>query len=519
MSGLPDRALTLVIGSLGGEGGGVLAGWVVKAAEIENFPVQSTSIPGVAQRTGATTYYIEIFPAPRDTLGGREPVMAMYQTPGNMDVVISSELMEAGRAIELGMVTPDRTTLIASTHRVYSILERSAMGDAMFDGDDVMKAADRLARRSIMFDMNRLVEQTGSVINAVLLGVLAGSEELPISPETFEKAIEQAGVAVKPNIASFRAGLAYVRGELELEPETKKPSRWARRARIDDMLGEVEREFPPEAAALATEGLRRVVDYQNESYGAAYLARLRGVLAADKEAGGTGKGFALSAEAARYLALWMSYEDIIRVADYKSRAERMERVRAEVGAKPGEPVVVTEFLKPGFEEIASVLPPRLGHALTAWKNKTEWRRNFHIAMRVKTNSFFGFLRLWLLARMKWWRPKSFRFGQEQAEIATWLDALLAAAPRDYALAVEIAELPRLRKGYSDTHQRGLANYRRIFETLVQPATQGSGDAAADAEAIRAAREAALTDEEGETLSTMLATRMPAPPEQPRAAAE
>lgn len=226
----PDRTLALVISSLGGEGGGVLADWVVKAAEIESFPVQATSIPGVAQRTGATTYYIELYPVTHDRLDGKSPVMAMYQTPGNMDMVICSELMEAGRAMENGMVTPDRTTLIASTHRSYSILERSAMGDELFDGEDVLKAGDALSKRSILFDMEQLCQQTGVMINAVLLGVIAGSGELPIKPESFEAAIEKAGVAVKPNINGFRTGLAFVRGELQLDAEPEEASRWGLRA-------------------------------------------------------------------------------------------------------------------------------------------------------------------------------------------------------------------------------------------------------------------------------------------------
>ena len=73
---LPERTFAMVVGALGGEGGGVLTSWIVAAAESLGYPVQSTSIPGVAQRTGATTYYIEFYPAHRDRLEGRAPTMA-----------------------------------------------------------------------------------------------------------------------------------------------------------------------------------------------------------------------------------------------------------------------------------------------------------------------------------------------------------------------------------------------------------------------------------------------------------
>ena len=90
-----------------------------------------------------------------------------------------------------------------------------------------------------------------------------------------------------------------------------------------------------------------------------YLDRLSEILTIDRERGGERNGWALTVETGRYLALMMSYEDIIRV-DLKSRRSRMERVRADVLAKPDEPIRVTEFLKPGFDEITSVMPQLAG---------------------------------------------------------------------------------------------------------------------------------------------------------------
>jgi indolepyruvate ferredoxin oxidoreductase beta subunit len=124
MSGPQTRPITLLIAALGGEGGGVLTDWIVTAASQAGLPVQSTSIPGVAQRTGATTYYIEIVPVPWRELGGKRPVLALAPGVGDVDVVIASELMEAGRAIAAGFVTPDRTLLIASTARSYLVTEK-----------------------------------------------------------------------------------------------------------------------------------------------------------------------------------------------------------------------------------------------------------------------------------------------------------------------------------------------------------------------------------------------------------
>src|SRR5688572_24453524 len=80
---LPERPITILIAALGGEGGGVMADWLMEAATRSELPAQATSIPGVAQRTGATTYYLEIFPARKADLGGREPVLSLTPGPGN----------------------------------------------------------------------------------------------------------------------------------------------------------------------------------------------------------------------------------------------------------------------------------------------------------------------------------------------------------------------------------------------------------------------------------------------------
>ena len=96
--------------------------------------MQSTSIPGVAQRTGATTYYIEIMPVPWHELAAKRPVLALAPGVGDVDIVLASELMEAGRTIAAGFVTPDRTLMLASTARSYLVVEKMAMADGRYDG-------------------------------------------------------------------------------------------------------------------------------------------------------------------------------------------------------------------------------------------------------------------------------------------------------------------------------------------------------------------------------------------------
>src|ERR1051325_8235869 len=96
------RAITVAILAMGGEGGGVLADWIVDVAERSGYYAQTTSVPGVAQRTGATISYIELFSESASRAGGRDPVLAFMPIPGEEDVVSASGLMEMGRAIQRG---------------------------------------------------------------------------------------------------------------------------------------------------------------------------------------------------------------------------------------------------------------------------------------------------------------------------------------------------------------------------------------------------------------------------------
>jgi indolepyruvate ferredoxin oxidoreductase beta subunit len=471
---LPERPITILIAALGGEGGGVMADWLMEAATRCGYPAQATSIPGVAQRTGATTYYLEIFPAVRSELSGKEPVLSLTPSPGNVDVMVASELVEAGRAMQNGYVNPERTTLIASTHRIYATVEKMQMADGRFDSDRVIAAAGQLAKQAVLFDMHKLAQESGTVINAVLFGAMAGSGVLPLPREACEKAIRRGGRGAEASLRGFAAGFDIAAGQ---RPAPAQP-------------------LPPKRATELQEilkiGRERLEDYQGERYAALYEKRMKPFLSGDPK---------LAAEVARHLALWMAYEDIIRVADLKTRASRFDRIRKEVGAKSGEPVVVIDYLKPGIEEFASVLPAFLGKKLVSWAERRGKLDAYNVGMHIRTTSLWGYLLVRSLAWLKPWRPKSYRYREEQQMIDGWLALVAEAAQRDAALALEIADCARLIKGYGETHRRGKANFLAIVDALVQnPATSSPREQAA---AIRKAREAALADPEGKALGSAL----------------
>jgi len=501
---LPERPITILIAALGGEGGGVLADWIIAAATARDYPVQSTSIPGVAQRTGATTYYVEIYPAKISELGGKRPVMTLTPAPSYVDVMVASELLEAGRAMQNGFVTPDRTTLIASTHRVYTVAEKMQMGDGRFESELVLKAGRSLAKRAILFDMQAQANAAGTVISAVMFGALAGSGALPLSRADCEAAIRSGGKGAQASLNGFASGFdAAATGGAAGVPEESRHPRGSPVERLRPS-------FPAETHATLREGVARCAGFQNREYANLYLDRLEPIANLDRAA----DGYKLTIETGRFLALWMCYEDVIRVADLKTRRSRFERVREEVQAKPHEPVHVTEFLKPGLEELAAVMPRFLSGPLKRLAEASGLANRLNVGMHVKTTSVSGFLLMRCLAWLRPLRPFTSRWHEEQALIGRWLTAIAAAAKHDAGLGLEIALCGRLIKGYGETHKRGKANFLRILDTLVE------GGAVPDnrgrVEAIRKAREAALADSEGRKLEQSLEALGIAPlPPKPR----
>lgn len=475
-----NKPLTILIGALGGDGGGVLCDWIIAAAHSQGLGVQATQIPGVAQRTGATTYYVEVMPA----RGPHEAVLALNPAMGEVDIALATELLEAGRMIFNGFVTPDRTTLIASTHRVLSIGERAAMGDGSFDVGRLLRAVKERSKAQILFDMEQTAEESGGVINAVLLGALAGSGRLPIPDAAFEAAIREGGKAVDTNLAAFAFGRGHARGELE-QAVREHRKRQAAAQGIEDLIARARASFPGATLDVVEEGIRRLVSYQDRRYATLYLDRLTGIDAA------------IVRDVARHLAVRMSFEDVIRVAQAKTSRERLDRVRAEVRAKRHEPLAITEHFKPGNEEIAAILPPWAARWLLA-------RRKFHFSMHVRSTTIWGFARLRFLASLRWWRPHSWRYIEEQAEIERWLEQIRRAQALSVELAREIAESARLIKGYGDTYKRGLDNYRRITAEVIAPALAGRMTPRKAADAVANARVAALADPDGESLARTLA---------------
>jgi indolepyruvate ferredoxin oxidoreductase, beta subunit len=501
------RPITIAVLALGGEGGGVLADWIVDVAEHRGYLAQATSVPGVAQRTGATVYYLELFPKNAAQAAGRTPVLALMPMPGDVDVVLASELMEAARAIERGFVTPDKTLLIASTHRVYAMTEKIALADGRADSTALYAGCRDAARALVAFDMAALADATGSVVSAVLFGALAGAGALPFPRMAFEAAIRRGGVGVAGSLAAFAAGFEAARSNEAMPPPYPPPQAGEGKEEVQAgeakgegpraLRDEVAQKFSGETRAIVLAAVERLSDYQDAHYAKDYLARIERFREIERTHGDGSER--LLAETARQLALAMAYEDTVRVADLKIRASHFARVRAEAQVEPGAILEIAEFFHPRTEEIADTLPAPLGR----WLLRSRWARALTDRLTrkgkiVKTTSVSGFLLLYLLAKLRPLRRRSLRFAREQAALASWLDLVMDTARADYALAVVVARMRGLVKGYGDTHARGVAKYEKLAALI--PQLRGRPDAAR----LETLLKAANADESGAALDKALA---------------
>ena len=495
------RSINVAVLAMGGQGGGVLVDWIVQLAEAAGYYAQSTAVPGVAQRTGATIYYVEMVEWPADK-AGRTPILALMPTPGEVDVVLGAELMEAGRAMQRGLVTPDRTTLIASAHRSYAVEEKSAPGDGAADQSPVWAAGRAASRRFICFDMAALAERSGSVISAVLFGALAASNALPFRREQFEATVRTAGVGVDGSLRAFASGFDTALAGAEGGGEGQVSGSVGEKAMPDlaptghagmDALFIRAREFPAAAQPMLAAGLRKVVDFQDLAYGREYLDRVGSFLPWDDDA--------LTVAAAKHVANAMAYDDVIRVADLKTRGSRFARVRQEQKVRPGQIVTTTEFMHPRLDEACGTLPARLGRAILASPRLSRALRPMvDRGRRVRTGTVRWFVPLWLVAGMRRFRRATLRHADEVAHMEAWLAQARRIAPTDPALAREVLQCRRLVKGYSDTHARGTARFDRV--TAMADRLLGRPDAA---DWLRRLRDAALRDAEGRALDGAVAT--------------
>jgi indolepyruvate ferredoxin oxidoreductase beta subunit len=358
----------------------------------------------------------------------------------------------------------------------------------------ILTMAERYAQRFIHFDMAELVQRHGTVISAGLFGAIAGSGVLPFERAVFTD-IVAAGKGAAANLAAFEesfqraasGGVAQFQPETPVEfslpqPETPMGHR---------LLPRIE-ELPRDSHEVVFHGVQRLVDYQDEQYAQEFLTKVEQVN--QRDAGDDDHG--LTRETARWLALWMAFEDIPRVAQLKSRPGREAEIRAEVRAATGQPVQVTEFFHPRVEEVAALLPRALGEWLLHSEMAKGALQPFLGPRKLRTDKVTTGFTLRMLAGLRRMRRKTLGYAHEWRMIDRWFQTVCRAASQDHARA--IADLGGMVKGYGATRHRTTTRLMAILDAIEQ-------GQAGTAERVRDLQAAAMVGEDPGPLSELLAS--------------
>ncbi|MEQ9619524.1 MAG: indolepyruvate oxidoreductase subunit beta family protein [Deltaproteobacteria bacterium] len=484
MQGKSDL-IRILIPAVGGQGGGVLTEWLVQAFFIEEYDVQGISLPGLSQRGGSTVYYLEAYP--KSDSGEEQIIFAQFPVPGEVDIIVSQEFLELGRALELGYGS-DKTTIVTSTHRIYSTLEKMPIGSGIYSDENLRKIATAFSSRLIELDALELSKQNGMdelAVNAILLGALSASGAMPVEKKSFLSAIEQVGVAVKPNLKAFEVGWHFVASKKKSEMDAKPSVIWedfiGERA---DKLEEYEREeylarisrletvFPPNVREIVAESIYRLIDYQDVEYADRYIEHVSEVHEIDRKM--KGGGGRLTEDFAKNLALLMSYEDGIRVAELKIRSDRFKRIKEEMRLRDDQVFKVIDYLKPDAEEVYGLLPYVLVAPVVrltesrAFKKVWKRKRPLTFGQTPTTTSFTGYARLWFLSKIKFLRRHSFRYKKEHRLIKKYIESVQHYSMLDYNLGCLIARSASMVKGYGKVRRRTTDSFYRFADNIIFP---------------------------------------------------
>jgi len=504
------KPISILICALGGEGGGVLTQWVVDAARLAGFPVQATSIPGVAQRTGATTYYIEIYPDSSKALGEQEIVFGLNPLPGQLDLLISSELLEAARQVSNGMSSKTKTMVISSTGRVLTTAEKMHLGDGRVDSKQLISLIDQFSLSNYFVDMVSMTQQASTVISSVMLGCMAASGLLPMEADAYRNVIGEGSQSQKASLKGFNLGFQAIENQRQqlayldsvLKPNHAHVELNRHDSTVKALLPQERSErYPKALQELLDLAFERLMAYQNQDYAELFLSRLDRILGAEQVQ--STNDHRVTEESLKRLAVLMCFDDLVHVAQLKMSVSRFERVSKEVKAGENDLLKIYDHFKPGVEELAAMLPVSLARKLMDWSARRQSKGLSPISLPLKLGShtIHGLIMLKLLAACKFLRPMSSRYHDEQILIEKWVNHVVEGTKRSANLGFEIAKCASLIKGYGSTHARSRENFNHIMDHVVSNTQFHEPQDCANAIAL--ARTTAMKDEGGKVFDQTL----------------
>ena len=212
--------------------------------------------------------------------------------------------------------------------------------------------------------------------------------------------------------------------------------------------------LPDAVAPVVSDAIHMLIDYQGNAYATLYVTRLR------RFVGRRDVNDAMLGEIARLMAMRMSYQDPIRVAQLKL-------AELEAGGAPSHDV--RRFR---FDELIGALPAVVAEPVLDTFEWLGWEVRRRVPIRFSTRSRWGIRRLKIEAGLRRWRLFSVRYAKERVWVERWLHMIDRSLTKQPRAASAIVQTATMVQGYGDAYRQGLADWHAIIDGLAKPTFDG-----------------------------------------------
>jgi indolepyruvate ferredoxin oxidoreductase len=426
-----ESAWGIVVGGVGGTGVITIGQLLGMAAHLEGKGVVTQDAGGLAQKGGATWSHIQIANRP-------EAIYTTKVDTAKADLIIGCDPIVTANPYTLATMQPGRTFVAMNSHGTPTAAFVTNPGWQFPGGncDSAVRSAVG-AEGMASFDAEQVaVQMIGDSIytNPLMLGFAWQKGRVPLSHAALMRAIELNNVQIDNNKAAFEWGRRCAHDLTSVQALFKA-------AQVIEFVKK------PSLTEMLAKRADFLTAYQNASYAQIYQAFVDKVRTVEAPLGKT----TLTEAVARYLFKLMAYKDEYEVARLHADTGFLNKVNA--------------MFEGDFKLNYHLAPP-----LIAAKNEKGELQKQQFGPWMLTGFRF-------LAKLKGLRGTPFDiFGrteerkEERALIAEYrasLEEVLAGlTAQNHAVAVEIARIPELIKGYGHVKARHLASARPQWAALM-----------------------------------------------------
>lgn len=445
------------ITGVGGTGVVTVAQVLATAASLDGWIVRGLDQTGMAQKGGPVVSDLRFTVA--------EQPRTNKLAAADCDLYLGCDILVAAAESNLTAADPERTIGVVSS----AVVPTGAMvADTRLSFPELSELDAKLAPRMRpggfhRVDARSLTESlfgSSQTENMLLVGYAYQTGALPVSAESIEAAITLNNVAVDANLQAFRRGRQMVADPAEITKAAGKPPRRPvakarHKGRADAVIAGIRAQPGTELHRVVRVRVPELVAYQNLSYAERYAAIVERVRARETEVMGAGVD-RLATSVARNLFKLMAYKDEAEVARLNIDGQLQAALTEEFGS---------------------------GYRFT-WKLHPPVLRALGLNRKITLGAWFApaYRILYAMRHVRGTPFNPFGFGKvrktERSLIREYVEVVADVqrrlTPAGHSVAVEIAELPDMVRGYEEIKLRNVAEYRDRLSALLGKFAESGG---------------------------------------------